>query len=732
MKTILLTRGTPGCGKSTWIKVNGLEPYSINYDRIRLLLNTPNLNINGKLEINQGVNKEAFNLIHMLIERKMKNGEFIVLDGTHSLAKDFSEIKKLAKQYLYKIVCVDFTDIPINIIKMRNSYRDPYKRVPDSVIDKYERRFADPQNKIPSGIITIKPSEIQKILFQPLDLSNYEKIHHIGDIHGCNTVLQEYFKNGLNPNEAYIFCGDYIDRGIENVAVLKFLMDIINKPNVFCIEGNHEKWLWNYANDNLSDTPERFKKITALEIKASDISKKELRGFYRKLIPCAYYTYYDKTIFICHGGISYLPVNPLFISNKQLIKGIGMYSEVEQCDKTFASLADKHNKDIYQIHGHRNVDNLPITIPNCNNRCFDLEGGIEFGGYLRVVTLSKNGFDTVELKNNVYKTEDESMKEQSLLNNLRSNNFVREKQFGNISSFNFTKEAFYKQHWDKMNVKARGLYLNNTTGDVVARSYDKFFNFEENDKTSKEYLVKKLRYPVTAYIKENGYLGIVSVVNGELFITTKSNPDAEYAQNFKRLFYEQVKDTEKVKDYILKNNCSLIFEVIDTKNDPHIIRYSEDCICLLDVVENSIQFKRLPYSELLKTSQELGLNVKSLYKEFNSFDELMNFIESVKDKPDFKVEDYEFHHIEGFVFSDVNNYQFKLKLYFYRKWKELRKIANMVLNTENYKINKEKYIDYDKEFFDFVDWLISNKEKILKYNNKDIISLREKFWEEKI
>ena len=78
-------------------------------------------------------------------------------------------------------------------------------------------------------------------------MSKYEKIVHIGDIHGCYTALMEYFKNGLNDNYMYIFIGDYIDRGIENVEVVKFLIEISKKPNVLLLEGNHERWLWIYA-----------------------------------------------------------------------------------------------------------------------------------------------------------------------------------------------------------------------------------------------------------------------------------------------------------------------------------------------------------------------------------------------------------------------------------------------------------------------------------------------------
>ena len=37
MRTLVLLRGLPGAGKSTWIKEQGLEPYTLSADQIRLL-----------------------------------------------------------------------------------------------------------------------------------------------------------------------------------------------------------------------------------------------------------------------------------------------------------------------------------------------------------------------------------------------------------------------------------------------------------------------------------------------------------------------------------------------------------------------------------------------------------------------------------------------------------------------------------------------------------------------
>ena len=84
--------------------------------------------------------------------------------------------------------------------------------------------------KVPNYVVTIKPEQFNEaIRYNILDYSHYKKVHHVGDIHGCFAPLNKYFKDGLKDDELYIFVGDYIDRGRQNVEVLRFLMEISQK-----------------------------------------------------------------------------------------------------------------------------------------------------------------------------------------------------------------------------------------------------------------------------------------------------------------------------------------------------------------------------------------------------------------------------------------------------------------------------------------------------------------------
>ena len=385
MRVLLLLRGSAGCGKSTWIEQNGLKPYTLSADDIRLLCQSPCLQPDGSVGISQNNDKTVWKTLFNLLEIRMQKGEFTVIDATNSKTSEMNRYKHMCETYRYRIYCVDFTDIPIEEVKRRNSNREELKRVPDEVIDKMYSRFKT--QKIPSGIKVIKPNELDVIWTKLFDLSEYRKIHHIGDIHGCYTALKKYFDDngGIKDDEMYIFTGDYIDRGVENADVVKFLISIKDKKNVLMLEGNHERWLWLWANDCVGKSKE-FELVTKPQLDDAKIDKKDVRQLYRKLGQCAYYKYGENIYLVTHAGLSILPDNLTFVAIDQMINGVGNYNDFERIAETFT---EKMPSNYYQIHGHRNTKQVPIRV---NDRVFNLEGRVEFGGCLRCVQISFPGY----------------------------------------------------------------------------------------------------------------------------------------------------------------------------------------------------------------------------------------------------------------------------------------------------------------------------------------------------
>lgn len=698
MRKLIILRGAMGCGKSTFIKNNDLENYTLSTDTIRLMYASPELGIDYKESISQFNNKKVWDLLYTLLEERMKKGEFTIIDAVHAYADEsFPIYKKLAEKYRYRLYVLDFTDIPKEEVYERNKGREIYRQVPESSIDRVYKAFE--KERISTAFKVIKPENFNEIInTTPRDLNGYEKVHIIGDIHGSATALKTYFtKYPISEKDYYIFCGDYFDRGTQNYQTFKFLSELMTNKNMTFLIGNHEDKLYKYACDD------EFKmdydiKNTIEEFEMNHLKKSEIRGFIKNLSQIALITFKDKTYLITHGGLPYIPNKSLdFYSTNSFVYGIDKYET--DIDKIYNEFMQTANNKIYQVHGHRNFyknkfDKYEYSI--------NLEGDIEHGGNLRILTLTNNNYKYTEIKNTIYNPNlIEETNIYNLIENLRNNKYVFEKDLGNnISSFNFTKEAFYNKMWDKETTKARGLFIDIKNYKIVARSYNKFFKVAERKETTLDSLKENLIFPVNFYLKYNGFLWILSVYNDELFFASKSTNAGDYVEYFKNIFYKKYsnKQIEVLKDKLTKENLSAVFEVIDPFNDPHIIEYQEENLVLLDLIKNTTNFEKISYPDLQIFAQNNNISAKELAYAASNIDEFM----SVYDKITAANYKYKDSYIEGFVIEDANAFMIKTKTAYYDKWKYLRnKMENALKNNKfNTKSNNEleiSFLNYLKE-----------------------------------
>lgn len=136
MRTLLLFRGAPGCGKSTYIKEHNLEQYVLSADTLRLMCQSAQETPAGQMEISPQNDDVVWEMLFKLLEVRMSHGEFTVIDATNSKTVEMNRYKNLAKQYRYRMYVIDMTDLPIEECKRRNAQREWLKRVPEAAIDK--------------------------------------------------------------------------------------------------------------------------------------------------------------------------------------------------------------------------------------------------------------------------------------------------------------------------------------------------------------------------------------------------------------------------------------------------------------------------------------------------------------------------------------------------------------------------------------------------------------------
>lgn len=260
----------------------------------------------------------------------------------------------------------------------------------------------------------------------------------------------------------------------------------------------------------------------------------------------------------------------------------------------------------------------------------------------------------------------------SFLERLHSSrNLIQEKAFGKISAFNFNRDVFNGGHWNDLTTKARGLFLDNTTGRIVARGFEKFFGYKEKQFNSEEFLKNTLKFPVSAYVKYNGFLGILGFDDNGFLFCSKSTVGGEFAKWFEDIFKKDDHCNEELLDFMRKENVGLVFEVIDPVHDTHIVEYEKQEIVLLDVIRLEEEFNDSNYEELCEFAEKFNFKAKEIFQWFNDWDDLHKFLEWFSTSMDASKGK------EGYVISD-GKYQFKLKGAWYKFWKWMRTIKDQV------------------------------------------------------
>lgn len=395
MKKLFLLRGLPASGKSTWIKRMNLEPYVLSSDKLREMYAGLEYTLDGNYRISISRDKTVWETLFKMLECRMDRGLTTIIDATHTKESSINKYIPLAEKYGYKIFVIDFTNVSLDECLTRNKERG-YKQIPEEVIIKANERIKC--SKIPDKIKKLSPSEAideiyEKIISIPDHIS---RIMFIGDVHGCLNTLKPVIENKINDNTLFVFTGDYIDRGPHSVETVNFLAELAKKDNFIFLEGNHERWLRDWAKNNIDNI--RSKEFSGKTIhqfnkyfyNADGNIRKNRFYQYNNLVDfidnlkefIIFKTTKDTCIFACHGGIPNLNIAMGLEPSVNLIKGVGGYGDVDITDESF----NNHfaGQGFYMVHGHRNLNGSPIRV---NERVFNLEGSVERGGDLRTVTF---------------------------------------------------------------------------------------------------------------------------------------------------------------------------------------------------------------------------------------------------------------------------------------------------------------------------------------------------------
>jgi hypothetical protein len=690
----------------------------------------------------------------------MQDGETLAFDATHPRMADLRPYADLARRWRYDVACLDLFPVGLDEALARNAGRAPPRRVPEEVVRR-TMQIAEPFSHdlgirhIPWRADGSHVAEAKAFLDVPLrDLSDYRAVVHVGDLQGCRTVLDRPgspLADGLRDDVFYVFVGDLVDRGVENGAVLRWWLDhAAGRPNVALLWGNHEDHLHRWSR-GMAPVSQEFAARTLPQLEAAGIRPEDADRILSEALDGLAYVWRGRRVLCTHAGLPGVPDRLSLVPLEQLRNGVGGYDQ--PVDETFSANAPP---GWIQIHGHRNPRGLPVR---AGPRSFNLEGQVEFGGHLRALTLDEAGLHAHEIPNPVFMPVAERLAQEGerrrrggirlpyglplppwaadpsapearmdadLLAGLRRHPLVRErrsKTLPHISSLNFTKEAFWTAAWDRMTTHARGLFVDDE-GRIAARAYEKFFNVGERPETQPEAL-SNLAFPVRAYVKENGFLGILGydARTDALLFCSKSAVEGPFASIFRETFeaFVRPETTDRLRRYLRDTGSAMVFEVVDPARDPHIIAYDGPRLVLLDVVRRASAFARLPYDDLRTLGERIGVPVKEAAMTFQEPKGMLRFLGTIQGDRAWR---WKGRAVEGFVLEDAAGFQVKVKSAEYAFWKEIRSQKDRIVSArEAGRAPNLRPMD-DPEGQAFLAWALKQPTAALK---RDVIFLRQAF-----
>lgn len=232
-----------------------------------------------------------------------------------------------------------------------------------------------------------------------------KRILAISDIHGCyNHFAKLLLKVNYNPKEdQLILLGDYVDRGTQNLATLKFVKDLVEKYGAIALRGNHDQalldWLespeehtvFYFMNGGLNTIKEFVRKPnipTNMDtfIQWATQIKDEYKDMIEFLRNLPYYYETDQHIFV-HAGI-----NPFLKDWKKTAK----YQFIWIRDEF---LKNDHNLEKTVIHGHTPTISLHKSADiYFGNKKIDIDGACVYGYQLNCLEIRDGEYRQFSVK----------------------------------------------------------------------------------------------------------------------------------------------------------------------------------------------------------------------------------------------------------------------------------------------------------------------------------------------
>lgn len=410
--SLVLLVGPSGCGKSTFSRKHFKPTEVISSDFCRGLVSDD--------ENNQAATKDAFELLHFILRKRLAAGKLTVVDATNVQPESRKPLIEIAKEFHLFPVAIVF-NLDEKICHERNQDRPDRQFGPHVVRNQAQQMRRSLRGLEREGIryLTIlkSPDELEQLVIERQPLWTNKKHEHgpfdiIGDIHGCADELEDLLaqlgytiarENGeyrITPPEGRraIFLGDLVDRGPRIPDALKIVMSMVGAGTAFCVPGNHDTKLLRHLSGKevkiahgLADTIQQF------EAEPPEF-KKSVAEFIDSLI--GHYVLDDGHLVVAHAGMK----ESMQGRSSGAVRSFALFGETTGETDEFGlpiryDWASEYRGRAMVVYGH-----TPIPEPQFLNNTINIDTGCVFGGRLTALRYPEKELVSVPARRTYYES----------------------------------------------------------------------------------------------------------------------------------------------------------------------------------------------------------------------------------------------------------------------------------------------------------------------------------------
>jgi protein phosphatase len=388
--SLVLLVGPSGCGKSTFAQKHFKHTEVISSDFCRGLVSDD--------ENDQSATKDAFDLLHYILRKRLSAGRLTVVDATNVQPESRKPLIEIAKEYHLFTAAIVF-NFDEKVCHERNRNRPDRQFGPHVVRNQAQQLRRSLRGLEREGIRHLKilstPEEAESIVIERQSLWTNRKNEHgpfdiIGDIHGCcdelEVLLCELGYTVEQDRESYrvappdgrraIFVGDLVDRGPRIPDVLKLVMSMVSAGTAFCVPGNHDvKLLRHLSGKDVKVTHGLADTIQQLASESKEF-KDSIAKFVDSLI--GHFVLDDGKLVVAHAGMK----ESMQGRSSGAVRSFALFGETTGETDEFGlpvrfDWASEYRGRAIVVYGH-----TPVPTAQWLNNTINIDTGCVFGGKL--------------------------------------------------------------------------------------------------------------------------------------------------------------------------------------------------------------------------------------------------------------------------------------------------------------------------------------------------------------